>query len=54
MPCSLTPSFLQDADGKITTNDLKHYWRKFKSIMKTKLPSAGGFSFGFVLGAKHG
>ena len=30
------------------------YWKKFKSIMTHKIPSAGGFSFGFLYGVRYG
>jgi hypothetical protein len=44
----------QDADGKITTEDAKYYWRKFKEIMVTRLPGGAGFAGGFFFGVKHG
>mmetsp|Transcript_27977 Transcript_27977/g.41321 ORF Transcript_27977/g.41321 Transcript_27977/m.41321 type:complete len:124 (+) Transcript_27977:76-447(+) len=43
-----------DGDGELTTKDIKNYWRKFKSIMTSKLPDAGGFSLGFLYGVRHG
>eukprot|EP00588_Corethron_pennatum_P008510 CAMPEP_0194266100 /NCGR_PEP_ID=MMETSP0169-20130528/1123_1 /TAXON_ID=218684 /ORGANISM="Corethron pennatum, Strain L29A3" /LENGTH=130 /DNA_ID=CAMNT_0039006711 /DNA_START=106 /DNA_END=501 /DNA_ORIENTATION=+ len=39
-----------DNDGKITTKDLKLYWLKIKSLLTHKIPSAGGFSAGFLYG----
>jgi uncharacterized membrane protein (Fun14 family) len=45
---------LQDNDGKLTSKDMKEYWRRFKDIMITRLPGAGGFSMGFAFGVKHG
>lgn len=44
----------QDADGKLTTEDAKYYWRKFKDIMITRLPGGAGFAGGFFFGVKHG
>ena len=46
--------FDADGDGELTTNDLIIYWRKFKNILTHSLPSAGGFSSGFVLGVYYG
>jgi uncharacterized membrane protein (Fun14 family) len=41
-------------DGKIDAKDAKEYWKKLKTILTHKLPSAGGFSFGFLYGVRHG
>ena len=43
-----------DGDGELTTKDLIIYWRKFKSICTQSLPSAGGFSSGFLMGIYYG
>lgn len=37
-------------DGKLDTNDLQAYWKKVKKILTHKVPSAGGFSLGFLYG----
>mmetsp|Transcript_8882 Transcript_8882/g.19565 ORF Transcript_8882/g.19565 Transcript_8882/m.19565 type:complete len:150 (-) Transcript_8882:400-849(-) len=39
-----------DKDGEFSTKDLKIYWLKLKSLLTHKLPSAGGFSIGFLYG----
>lgn len=41
-------------DGKLDTKDAKEFWKKLKSILTHKLPSAGGFSFGFLYGVRYG
>ena len=33
---------------------LQTYWKKFKALMTNKIPSAGGFSFGFLYGVRYG
>ena len=40
-------------DGKITKEDLKKWWKKFKSMMEFNLPSSGGFGVGFFLGITY-
>mmetsp|Transcript_17067 Transcript_17067/g.21267 ORF Transcript_17067/g.21267 Transcript_17067/m.21267 type:complete len:154 (+) Transcript_17067:96-557(+) len=39
-----------DGDGEITTSDFLTYWRKLKKILTNKVPSASGFSLGFLYG----
>lgn len=39
-----------NGDKSISVEDAKYYWKKFKSIMTKNLPSAGGFSLGFMYG----
>lgn len=41
-------------DGVIDAEDAKKWWQSFKKIMTNKLPSAGGFSLGFLYGVKSG
>lgn len=41
-------------DGKITKDDAKEYWRRFKTVLTHKIPSAGGFSLGFLYGVRYG
>uniref|UniRef100_A0A7S1Y6P0 EF-hand domain-containing protein n=1 Tax=Grammatophora oceanica TaxID=210454 RepID=A0A7S1Y6P0_9STRA len=41
-------------DGKVDTEDLKVYWRKFWKMATHKLPDAGGFSLGFLYGVRYG
>ena len=43
----------QDGDGELTTADLKNYWITVKKVLTNKIPSAGGFSIGFLYGVKH-
>lgn len=42
------------ADGKLSAEDAKLYWQKVKSILTKNIPSAGGFSFGFLYGLRYG
>merc|ERR1712087_675179 len=37
-------------DGKLDVDDLKVYWKKVKKILTNQIPSAGGFSMGFLYG----
>lgn len=39
-----------NGDKSLSVEDAKYYWKKFKSIMTKNLPSAGGFSLGFMYG----
>jgi uncharacterized membrane protein (Fun14 family) len=41
-------------DGVLNADDAKVYWQKFKKLMTNKIPSAGGFSFGFLYGVRYG
>jgi len=50
----LTKSVDTTGDGKFDTDDLKEYWRRVKTVLKDRLPGAGGFSFGFLYGIKSG
>lgn len=43
-----------DGDGQLTTEDLKAYWKKLKTLLQNEIPSSGGFSLGFLYGIKHG
>lgn len=42
-----------DGDGELTTADLKNYWITVKKVLTNKIPSAGGFSIGFLYGVKY-
>lgn len=42
-----------DGDGKLTVLDAKNYWIKVKQILTNKVPSAGGFSLGFLYGINY-
>jgi uncharacterized membrane protein (Fun14 family) len=42
------------ADRQITQDDVLVWWRKFKATMTHRLPSAGGFSLGFLYGVRSG
>jgi len=37
-------------DGKITLEDFKAYWLKVKKLLTKEIPSASGFSLGFLYG----
>lgn len=41
-------------DGKLDAEDLKEYWRRVRGILTKNLPSAGGFSLGFLYGVRYG
>ena len=41
-------------DGKIDTDDYKEYWKRLRKILTNKIPSAGGFSLGFLYGLRYG
>jgi uncharacterized membrane protein (Fun14 family) len=51
---SFVKSVDTDGDGKISTADYKVYWQKVKKVLTHKIPSAGGFSFGFLYGVRYG
>eukprot|EP00553_Chaetoceros_curvisetus_P015993 CAMPEP_0204646070 /NCGR_PEP_ID=MMETSP0718-20130828/3982_1 /ASSEMBLY_ACC=CAM_ASM_000674 /TAXON_ID=230516 /ORGANISM="Chaetoceros curvisetus" /LENGTH=122 /DNA_ID=CAMNT_0051668209 /DNA_START=42 /DNA_END=410 /DNA_ORIENTATION=+ len=42
-----------DGDGEMTLKDFKNYWKKVKAILTKNIPSAGGFSLGFMYGLKY-
>lgn len=37
-------------DGKITADDFKVYWKKLKAFLTNGIPSASGFTVGFIYG----
>lgn len=41
-------------DGKVDGKDVEVWWKKSQSILKDSVPEAGGFSAGFLLGARRG
>ena len=41
-----------DGDGKFTEKDLQVYWGKIKRILTYNIPSASGFTIGFLYGLK--
>jgi uncharacterized membrane protein (Fun14 family) len=43
-----------DKDGKVTAEDVIEYWKVLKKVLTYKLPSAGGFSLGFLYGVRYG
>ena len=51
---SVVNSMDQNKDGKINTEDVKVYWKQFKKVMVHRVPSAGGFSLGFLYGVRSG
>ena len=44
----------QTGDGKLDVEDAKAWWRKVKALLTHKVPSAGGFSLGFLYGVRYG
>jgi hypothetical protein len=42
-----------NGDKTISVEDAKYYWKKFRSTMMRNLPSAGGFSLGFMYGVVY-
>lgn len=49
-----TASIDVNKDGKLDAEDAKEYWRRLQSILTHKIPSAGGFSLGFLYGVRYG
>ncbi len=43
-----------DGDGKLTMNDVKTVYDKYDTLLKSFLPSLGGFASGFMIGMKFG
>jgi len=43
----------QDGDGELTVSDAKVYWEKAKKILTLNIPSAGGFTMGFMYGLTY-
>ena len=41
-------------DGKLDFEDAKTYWKMLKKLLTNKIPSAGGFSLGFLYGVRSG
>ncbi|GKZ01220.1 hypothetical protein MPSEU_001073300 [Mayamaea pseudoterrestris] len=41
-------------NGKFDGEDVKVYWKKVRTILTKNIPSAGGFSFGFLYGVRYG
>jgi len=44
----------KNADGKVDAKDVQVWWEKSQAILKNSVPEAGGFSAGFLLGARRG
>ena len=38
-------------DGILDTEDVKEWWKRLKKLLTYKIPSAGGFTVGFLYGA---
>ncbi|EEC49438.1 predicted protein [Phaeodactylum tricornutum CCAP 1055/1] len=51
---SVVSSIDQNKDGFFTADDAKIFWQKFKKLMVHRVPSAGGFSLGFLYGVRSG
>lgn len=45
---------VQNADGKVDVDDAEIWWQKTQAVLKDSVPGAGGFSAGFLLGARRG
>jgi len=41
-------------DGKVDAQDIEVWWKKSQATLKDSVPEAGGFSAGFLLGARRG
>ncbi|KAG7355793.1 FUN14 family protein [Nitzschia inconspicua] len=41
-------------DGKLDADDAQIWWQKSQVVLKDSIPGAGGFSAGFLLGARRG
>ena len=41
-------------DGKLDMDDAQIHWANMQKILTNKIPSAGGFGAGFLLGARRG
>jgi uncharacterized membrane protein (Fun14 family) len=41
-------------DGRVDLDDAQLHWLKYKAMLTQNVPSAGGFSAGFLLGARRG
>lgn len=41
-------------DGKFDADDAQIWWKKSQEVLKDSVPGAGGFSAGFLLGARRG
>ena len=41
-------------DGQLNADDAKEWWKRLKTLLTYKLPSAGGFSVGFLYGVRYG
>mmetsp|Transcript_6132 Transcript_6132/g.14883 ORF Transcript_6132/g.14883 Transcript_6132/m.14883 type:complete len:126 (-) Transcript_6132:1558-1935(-) len=41
-------------DGKVDGKDVEVFWKKSQAILKDSIPESGGFSAGFLLGARRG
>ena len=44
------PSADANKDGVLDGEDVKEWWKRLKKLLTYKLPSAGGFSLGFLYG----
>jgi uncharacterized membrane protein (Fun14 family) len=42
------------SDGTVSIEDAQAYWKKLKTLLTNKIPSAGGFSLGFLYGVRYG
>jgi uncharacterized membrane protein (Fun14 family) len=43
-----------DGNGKFDGADVAVYWKKVRTILTKNIPSAGGFSLGFLYGVRYG
>ena len=45
---------IKTGDGKVDGDDAQVFWNRAKETLTDKVPGAGGFSAGFLLGARRG
>eukprot|EP00980_Cylindrotheca_fusiformis_P028097 scaffold22580_cov210-Cylindrotheca_fusiformis.AAC.4 len=41
-------------DGVVNVDDAQLWWNKYSAMLTDKVPNAGGFAAGFMLGARRG
>ena len=44
----------QNNDGKVDAQDIEVLWKKSQVVLQDQIPGAGGFSAGFLMGARRG
>ena len=41
-------------DGKLDIDDAQVHWQNMQKVLTNKIPSAGGFGAGFLMGVRKG